>query len=107
MKTRKLPSRKRKKASKGRVIRVSDAVYNHLNKQRLNRTKQSWDCYLRKLLGLPDREGNETPLLEGWIDKHTGKFFLDEAEARGASVLAMTKKKSKKFLAPIHVKEVV
>lgn len=69
---RKLPVRRRK-ASKGHVIRVSDDVYSHLNKQRYGK---SWDSFFRRMLGLPDREGNEPRLIEGVLETMTGRFFL-------------------------------
>lgn len=106
MKARVLKNKRRKKASKGRVIRVSDEVYKFLNARRLNRTSQSWDQYLRKFLALPDRAGNEQPILEGWIEKRTGKFYLSEAEAAGAAVVEMAKARTKKYLAPIYVREI-
>lgn len=71
---RKLRNRK-KKASLGRVIRVSDLVYETLDAQRKRR---SWDYHLRRLLGLPDRAGNEQVLIEGVLEILSGKFFLKE-----------------------------
>lgn len=71
---RKLRNRKRK-ASVGRVIRVSDLVYGELDAQRKGR---SWDWFMRRVLGLPDRAGNEQILIEGVVELLTGKFFLKE-----------------------------
>lgn len=104
MSERALPGRKRKKASKGRIIRVSDRVYSHLNK---NRAKRSFDELFRKMFGLPDREGTPQPLVEGWIEITTGQFFLDEADARGASVVAAARAKTKNVNKPIKVRELV
>lgn len=101
-----LPGRRRKKASKGRVIRISDDVYKILNERRLKGLRLSWDEYIRRMIGLPTRKGEPQILLEGFLEKNTGKFFLDEAEARGQSVLEAARKKTKKFLAPIKMREV-
>ncbi len=110
-----LKNRKRKKASKGKPIRLSDLVLGVLDKQRQNNTKLSYDAYLRKLLGLPKR-GNEAQwiedgrpmyVLEGWVEVNTQKFYLDEADANGAAVLEAAKRKRKKFDKPVRVREVL
>lgn len=74
MAERKLPIRKRR-FSKGREIRISDLVYSTLDK---GRRGQSWDAYLRKLIGLPDRSGNPQPLAEGIVETITGRFYLKQ-----------------------------
>jgi len=99
-----LPSRKRK-ASKGKPIRLSDEVRGVLEKKRQGR--MSWDALLRKMLGLPDRKGVVQPLIEGWLEVNSGLFFFEEADARGASVVAAAKTKSKKVKQPIRMREVV
>jgi len=72
MSERKLASRKRK-FSKGHAIRVSDAVYAVLDKQRHGK---SWDGMFRRMLGLPDRKGITQPLVEGMLETTTGLFVL-------------------------------
>jgi hypothetical protein len=72
MAERRLPSR-RKRASKGRVIRISTAVFESLDERRRG---QSWDSFLRKLHGLEDRHGNPQILIEGMVEALTGAFFL-------------------------------
>lgn len=72
MSERKLRNRQ-KRASKGKIIRVSDAVFRSLNQ---TRNRRSWDDYLRWLLGLPNRNGIIVPLIEGALDTATGVFVL-------------------------------
>lgn len=103
MSERLLKSRKRRKASKGRVLRVSDAVYSYLNQRRANR---SFDCLLRTIHGLPDREGIPQPLIEGWLEITSGRFFFDEADARGEAVMAAARAKSKTVNKPLKMREV-
>lgn len=69
---RKLRSRKRK-FSKGKAIRVSDIVFQTLDAAR---GEQSWDLFMRRMLGIPDRAGGVQPLIEGVIETLTGKFLL-------------------------------
>ena len=102
-----LRNRKRKKASKGKPIRVSDLVYNTLNSQRLNKRSLSWDAFMRIILGLPNRKGEVKPLLEGWLEVNSGQFYLNEKDANGAAVVLMAKKKTKKYLKPIRMREVI
>ena len=73
-KERKLPVRF-KRASKGKVLRVSTLVFDMLNKQRRGR---SWDSLFRKIFGLPDRYGKEQVLIEGMLETISGKFLLKE-----------------------------
>lgn len=107
---RKLRNRK-KKASLGRVIRVSDLVYDTLNERRKNR---SWDWLMRKILGLPDRAGNEQVLIEGVLEVLTGKFFLREPsiawgkveqDAYEVGFIAAAKQNRKYVPKPIKMKE--
>ncbi len=98
-----LRSRRRRKASKGRVLRVSDDVFAYLNRKR---AKRSFDCLFRTLLGLPDREGIPQPLLEGWLEITSGRFFFNAAEARGEAVMAAARAKSKSVNKPLKMREV-
>lgn len=103
-----LKNRKRRKASKGQLIRVSDAVAHTLSKTyaRDNNRNLSWDVVLRRLLGLPDRKGMPQGLVEGYLEVNTGKFYFDAAEARGAAVVAAAKAKTKRLKQPIFMREV-
>lgn len=110
---KKLPSRKRKKASKGREIRISDLVYSTLDPLRKN---HSWDSLLRKLLGLPDRAGNEQILVEGMLEVMTGKFLLKtkeiswhklEEDAYEIAFLAAAKKGAKRVSKPLKMRELI
>lgn len=110
MAERKLPSRK-KKASKGRAIRVSDAVYDTLDGQR---KKRSWDWLLRRMLGLDDRAGNPQPLIEGMVEVLTGRFFLltpektwedVETDAYELAIITAAKQKLKRVPRPLKMRE--
>lgn len=96
---------RRKRASKGSPIRISDEVRGILEKKRQGRI--SFDELLRRMLGLPDRKGERRAILEGWLEVNSGHFYFDEAEARGASVIAAAKAKTRKVKQPIRMREVV
>lgn len=110
MAERKLPIR-RKRASKGAVIRLSDRIYNLLDIQRRGR---SWDSLFRRLLGVEDRAGNPQPLIEGVLETSTGKFLLRhvdttweklEEDAYEIAILEAAKAKSKRISKPIRMRE--
>lgn len=110
MQERKLPTRKRK-AKKGKSIRVSDLVFETLDKTRRGK---SWDSLFRKLLGLPDRAGNDQILVEGMLEVTTGKFFLKlqdstwdqlEEDAYEVAIINAAKQKSKRVARPIKMRE--
>lgn len=96
---------RRKRASKGSPIRISDEVRAFLEKKRQGRS--SFDSLFRRMFGLPNRKGEPQPLLEGWLEVNTGRFYFEEADARGASVIAAAKAKTKKVKQPIRMREVV
>lgn len=91
-----------KRASKGRNIRVSDAVFKFLNK---SRGKRSWDVHLRILFGLPDRAGTLQNLVIGFIDVATGKFFFDEKDAYEVAILEAARNKHRVHR-PLRVREI-
>lgn len=104
-------SNRRKKASKGSVIRVSDLVYDTLNKARHGR---SWDWLFRRLLGLPDRSGNAQPLIEGMLETMTGHFLLKqpgkswaelEEDAYEIAIITAAKRKVKRVSKPLKMRE--
>ena len=110
---RKLPNRYRK-ASKGVALRVSDHVFAELNKMQSGIKKKSWDSILRKLLGLPDRQGNKQVLIEGILETITGQFLLRESrrawstletDAYEIAFLAAAKRKLKQVPKPIKMRE--
>lgn len=119
-KERVLKSRKRKPASKGHVIRVSDLVLSCIDEQRRNRRRLSHDAYLREVFGLPSREdelqwirdGRPALKAEVWIDgfllpgQNSGAFYAEEKDANGAAIQAFAKKLIKKFMKPIKMREV-
>lgn len=109
-KVRKLSNRKRR-ASKGRVIRVSDALFLALNK---NRGTRSWHALLRLIFGLPNRRGEVRPLVEGLLEVTTGKFYLKTPEkawraveeaAYETAIIAAARARTKKVNNPIRLRE--
>lgn len=74
---RKLRNRRRR-AGKGKIVRLSTLVYEVLDKRRNGRP---WDCMMRHLFGLPDREGREQTLVEGMLEVHTGMLVLKLPDA--------------------------
>lgn len=107
---RKLVNRK-KRFSKGRAVRVSDLVYETLDKQRRGK---SWDVLFRKLLGLPDRAGNPQTLVEGMLEATTGMFLLKlpgatwselEETAYKIAHKAAERKRSKRIEKPLRMRE--
>lgn len=107
---RKLRNRKQR-ASKGKAIRVSNLVYNTLDKERYGK---SWDSLLRRYLGLPLRSGEIQPLIEGMLEQLTGKFLLKtpgidwhelETSAYELGFIAGAKRKVKYVPKPIRVRE--
>lgn len=110
MAERKLPSR-RKRAPKGKVIRISNMIYDLLNAQRKGK---SWDSLFRRMLGVEDREGNQQPLIEGMLETVTGKFFLKgledswetlEESAYETAIMAAAKMKMKRVSKPLKMRE--
>lgn len=97
--------RNRRKIVEPRVIKVSGEVYQFLIRKRDK--AGSWDAFFRRAYGLPDRKGAEQPLVEGFLEINSGKFFLDEDEANGAAVMSAAKRKTKRVDKPIRLREVV
>lgn len=105
-KAKKLARKKRKKASKGKAIRISDEVHNFLIQKKNNGRTQSWDCFFRSVFGLPKRNGDSQKLLEGWLEQNSGQFYLKMAEANGASVVEAVKAGRKTPIKPMKMREV-
>ena len=96
---------RKKRVSKGRILRVSDAVWAHLEPKR--KDGESFDSLMRRIFGLPDRDGFENPLLKGWIEVTTGQFFITREDAYGAAVVAAAKAKSRRVNKPVRVREAI
>jgi len=69
---------------------------------------------MRKVLGIPDRAGNEQRLVEGVLEVLTGKFFLKEPtiawgkveqQAYETGFIAAAKQRRKYVPKPIKLKE--
>lgn len=108
---RKLPSRRKRRKYKGRTLRVSCFLYDELD--RLRRGK-SWDALLRKVFGLPDRTGNEQPLVEGMLETMTGTFLLRidgkdwsqlEEDAYELAIITAAKRAVKRVSKPLRMRE--
>lgn len=106
VKNEKVLKNRRKAASRGKVIRVSDTVWNYLNDRRLNSRTSSWDKFFRSVFGLKNRKGEEQPLVTGWLEVNTGRFYLKQAEANGAAVVAAARAGIKKYVRPIKMREI-
>lgn len=107
---RKLKNRRRR-ASKGRAVRVSNLVYDTLDQRR---GKRSWDLFFRRVFGLPDRTGRGQPLIEGMLEVHSGMMLLKLpsatwTEAEDAAYKLADKIAAKKRVAmmpPLRMREV-
>lgn len=108
---RSLPSRKRQKPDPGKPIRVSRLVFTELNK---GRGKQSWDCFMRSMLGLPNRKGKLPNLVEGVLEVHSGIMILKMPETSWKNIEELAKKLATKNIAgrninpqpPIRMREI-
>ena len=107
-------SKRRKKATVGQVIRVSDVVHAELMEKRSS--NQSWDVFFRKMLGLPDRYGKQQNLIEGVLEVISGKLLLKvpgktwdilEEDAYEIAFLTAAKRGMKKISRPIKMREIV
>jgi hypothetical protein len=119
LKEKKLPSRRRKPASKGRIIRVSDLVFTTLNE---NRGNMSWDELIRRMLWLPRREHERDwikarrprPCVEGVLEVSTGQFFLRvsepwediERDAYEVAIRAAARAKTRRVHKPLRLREI-
>lgn len=100
-----LVSRKRKrKPNFGHRIAISDEVHAFLEKKRQGK---SWDAWLRKAFGLPKRNGDKQPIIEGYVETTTGRFFLDEQDAYEVAIMSAAKAGTKKVNKPMKVREIV
>lgn len=105
MSERKLKARKRsRRAVTGKPVRLSNLMLNYLAPRM--KGLRSYDAYLRKAFGLPDWRGNKQPLVEGYLEVTTGKFYVVEAEANGAAVVEAVKRKTKKVNKPLRMREI-
>lgn len=86
----------------GKVERISADVLAHLEGKR--RPKESFDAFLRRLLGLPNRKGVRPQLLEAWV--LPSLCFPSEAKAKGHAVMqAAWQGKSSRPEKPVRVRE--
>ncbi len=111
MAERKLPTRRKKKNPSGKAVKLSELVRATLSKASNGR---SYDNYLRKLLGLPDRFGNAQPRVEGMLETMTGSFFLKlpdvtwdqlEEDAFEVAIMTAAKRASKRVSRPLRMRE--
>lgn len=106
MGTEKVLKGRRRKVNKGRVIRISEQVFIYLEKKRAARDI-SFDSLFRMIFGIPKRDGSPNPLLTGYLEVTTRKFYLDEGEARGVACLEAARRKTKRVNKPIKMREAV
>ena len=99
--------KKTKRASKGgRAIKLSHEVINTL--KRKQKKNESFDSIIRRILGLPSRDGKDQSLKTFYvITKPEGAAFNKLEEARGEAMIRAAMKKKRKAEKPIKVKEYV
>lgn len=98
--------RRRQAKDRGEVVRLSRQVVAHI--KRKSKDKESVDATLRRLLGLPDKDGKAPALAEYFVlTQPVLSAFLKEEQARGAAVMIAARAKKKKAEAPVRVREVV
>lgn len=110
MSERKLKNRRRK-ASKGKAVRVSTLVYDTLDQRR---GRKSWDHFFRRVFGLPDRAGRSQNLVEGMLEVHSGMLLLKMpnttwAEAEETAYKLADKVAAKKkvnMMPPLRMREI-
>ncbi len=70
---------------------------------------------MRRMLGLPDRKGNDQVLIEGYLETTTGRFLLKqpgtswqriEESAYEIAILEAARKKTKRVSKPIRLREI-
>lgn len=89
---------------KSKPVRLSGIVLAHINSLR---SKHSYDVFLRKHFGLPDKRGKAQPLREYFIIPNGDSPFvcLEEPDARGLAVQIAVQKKTKKVERVLKVRE--
>lgn len=107
------------KADKGKVVRISTEVWNIFQKKRVASKNRSWDSLFRRILGLPARDGaDRAPLIEGYLEVTTGRFFLAqgtsakaleaaEQDAHELAIIEAARAKTKRVHKPIRLREYV
>jgi len=105
--SRTLKGRKRK-VSRGEVLRVSEETHAFLNGKRIGTKAKapSWDNFFRSVFGREKRNGERQPLIVGWVEIHSGRFFLRRSEARGQAVVEAAKRGVKNITPPIKMREI-
>lgn len=100
-----MPGRKLKpNRDKGEPTRLSNEVRIALKKRARN--KESFDSILRRMLGLPDRNGRPQILQVFWLLPSRLIAKRTQAEAKGEAVLLAAREGKKKIMeSPIKVIE--
>lgn len=104
-----LPNKRRRKPT-GKVVKLSRELYDLLMRKcspRGSERPMSLDAMLRKHFGVQSRKGEPSPMLEGWIEVGSEKFYLDKRDAMGAACIDAAKRKVKNVTRPIKVREVL
>jgi hypothetical protein len=75
----------------------------------------SWDRLLRRILGIPDRNGESQLLIEGYLELMTGRFFPKmhgmswsalRADAYETAIMEAARRQTKKVAKPIRMREI-
>ena len=95
-----------KKASKGKVIRISEELHDHL-REKWNQNTASWDDFLRHILGIKRRRKQfQNPTLTIWYLKETNRGFRTLADARGEAVMNAARARRKDVEEPVKLREI-
>lgn len=97
--------KKKPDRDKGRPVRLSNEVISVLTRKK--RREESCDSILRRILGLPARNGSTQHLESFWVLPSTLTVKSTLAEARGEAILQAVRRGHKKAEKPIRVIEYV
>lgn len=98
-------SKKDKSEKPGKVIRVDPLIWKHLNQHR--KQHETVSSALRRLMGLPPRKGEFSPIQTFYILPESRVVALTIEEARGLAVIhAVRKGKKKTTEKPIEVRQI-
>ena len=97
--------RKKQKAGKSRVVKVSATVYQYII--RGGRKHQSVDAALRTIFGLKTRKGKAQKLRQFWLLRKGGLAVFDRlGKAKGESILRAVSGDVAREEVPTKVREV-
>ena len=97
--------RKRKPKKGGRVVKISQEVYNHIVKGK--RRQNSIDGALRRLFGIATRKGRSQGLKQYWVLKKPNVRVFDKLSiAKGEAIRHSVRAGQERVEEPVKVREV-